>query len=193
MALLPSLWRDMDDFYGNPWRLHRELVPSWSSTFDDFGCGFHPFDLTEMLRVPKEFRQMEQRAREMQRRMMGHMNESIPTTGKDGFQVCMDVQQFQPNEITVKTVDNSVVIEGKHEERQDEHGYISRQFTRRYTLPKGYDANNISSELSSDGVLTIKAPPPKSLESNERQIAITHTGPARLNIKENKPIEENKK
>lgn len=32
--------------------------------------------------------------------------------GKDGFQACVDVHHFQPNEITVKTVDNQVVIEG---------------------------------------------------------------------------------
>lgn len=196
MALLPSLWRDMDDFYGDPWRLHRDLVPSWRtprSVFDDFGYGFHPYDLAEMLRMPKEFRQMEQRAREMQRRMMGNTADMAPVTGKDGFQVCLDVQQFNPNEITVKAQDNSVIVEGKHEERQDEHGHISRHFIRRYTLPKGYDANSISSELSSDGVLTIKAPPPQAIVNNERVISIQHTGPARLNVKENKPIEEEKK
>lgn len=193
MALLPSLWRDMDNFYADPWKLHRELIPSWRNNFfDGFGYGLHPYDLAEMLRMPKEFRQMEQRAREMERRMMGAAEEIVPSTGKDGFQVCMDVQQFQPNEITVKTHDNSVVIEGKHEEREDQHGYISRQFVRRYTLPKGYDASSITSELSSDGVLTIKAPKPQALESNERHIAIQHTGPARLNVKENKPIENGK-
>ncbi len=43
-------------------------------------------------------------------------------------QVCLDVQQFKPEEVNVKTVDNFVVIEGKHEEKEDEHGYISRHF-----------------------------------------------------------------
>lgn len=195
MSLIPTFWRDMDNFYADPWRLHRDLVPSWHrprSFFDDFGFGFHPNDLNEMLRMPREFRQMEQRSRELQRRMMGEMNQFIPTTGKDGFQVCMDVQQFKPSEITVKTADNSVVIEGKHEERQDEHGHISRHFVRRYALPKGYDPNTITSELSSDGVLTIKAPPPQAIENNERVINIQHTGPASLNVKENKPIENHK-
>lgn len=77
---------------------------------------------------------------------------------KDNFQVILDVQQFSPDEITVKTVDKNVVVEAKHEERQDEHGFISRQFVRRYILPIDYDAINVTSTLSSDGVLTVTAP-----------------------------------
>ena len=75
------------------------------------------------------------------------------------FQVILDVQQFAPNEITVKTIDNnSIVVEGKHEEKKDEHGLVSRQFVRRYVLPKGHDIGQVQSTLSSDGVLTITAP-----------------------------------
>lgn len=73
-------------------------------------------------------------------------------------QVILDVQQFSPDEITVKTVDNYVIVEAKHEERQDEHGYISRHFIRRYVLPPSHDLVNVTSTLSSDGVLTVTAP-----------------------------------
>ena len=52
------------------------------------------------------------------------------------FCVKVDVQHFKPDEIQVKTVDNRVVIQAKHEEREDEHGYICREFTRQYVLPK---------------------------------------------------------
>ncbi|CAD7004594.1 heat shock protein 23 [Ceratitis capitata] len=105
--------------------------------------------------------------------------------GKDGLQVCMDVSQFKPNELAVKVLDNSIVIEGKHEEREDEHGYISRHFVRRYTLPKGYDSDKVISTLSSDGVLTVSAPKPREEKSNERVIQIQQTGPAHLNVKQN--------
>ncbi len=103
--------------------------------------------------------------------------------GKDGFQVAMDVQQFAPNEISVKTIDNTIVVEANHEERQDEHGYISRQFKRRYTLPKGFNIKDVVTQLSSDGVLTIKAPPEVKAndEGNVRVLQIQQTGPARLN------------
>lgn len=40
----------------------------------------------------------------------------------DKFQVILDVQQFTPSEITVKTTDKFIVVEGKHEEKADEHG-----------------------------------------------------------------------
>ena len=89
----------------------------------------------------------------------------------------LDVQQFKPDELTVKMVDDFVVIEGKHEERQDEHGFISRQFQRRYKLPDNVDPSTVVSQLSSDGVLTITAPkkalPPSS--PNERIVTITQT------------------
>lgn len=182
MAL--SNWKkDFDDFFGES---HRDLFPYWRRHrpwHDDFGFGLVPSEFS------REFRDMERRSRDLARRMRDEVMEPIPTTGKDGFQVSVDVQQFTPNEISVKTNDNSVMIIGKHEERPDEHGYISRQFVRRYTLPPGYDPNTISTELSSDGILTIKAPLPKALENKERLVSIQHTGPARLNVKENKAID----
>lgn len=77
---------------------------------------------------------------------------------KNNFKVNLDVQQFKPEEVNVKVVNGYVVVEGKHEERSDEHGYISRQFTRRYKLPENVDPNMITSTLSSDGVLSVGAP-----------------------------------
>ncbi|KAG8336242.1 protein lethal(2)essential for life-like [Homalodisca vitripennis] len=95
----------------------------------------------------------------------------------DKVQVILDVQQFAPNEITVKTIENTVVVEGKHEEKQDEHGFISRHFIRRYMLPRDVEVNNITSSLSSDGVLTITAPKKvKQIESGERSVPIIQTG-----------------
>uniref|UniRef100_A0A0K8TPK9 Putative 23kda heat shock protein schsp23 n=1 Tax=Tabanus bromius TaxID=304241 RepID=A0A0K8TPK9_TABBR len=109
----------------------------------------------------------------------------VSSVGKEGFQVSMDVQQFKPSEITVKTKDDCIIVEGKHEEREDEHGYISRHFVRRYALPKGYDASQVTSTLSSDGVLTVKVPQPQAIKGNERVIQIQQTGPAHLSIKDN--------
>jgi crystallin alpha B len=38
------------------------------------------------------------------------------------FQICIDVQHFSPKELSIRTVDNILWVEGKHEEKQDEHG-----------------------------------------------------------------------
>lgn len=116
---------------------------------------------------------------------------------KDGLQINLNVYQFSPSEITVKTVDDVVIIEGKHEEKQDDHGYVTRQFTRRYKLPKEYDPKDVISTMSSDGVLTIKAPSLVKPEpkANERVITIQHTGvaaakPATESVAKDIPIKE---
>ncbi|XP_023164401.1 heat shock protein 26-like [Drosophila hydei] len=111
----------------------------------------------------------------------------IAQVGKDGYQVCMDVAQFTPRELNVKVADNWITIEGKHEEREDGHGYISRHFVRRYALPKGFDGDKVVSSLSSDGILSVSVPKPKPTEdkTNERVVQIQQVGPAHLNIKRN--------
>lgn len=104
---------------------------------------------------------------------------------KDKFQVNLDVQHFNPEEISVKTADGYIVVEGKHEERKDQHGFISRQFTRRYALPEGCTPDTVESRLSSDGVLTVTAPrkvPPAV--QGERSVPITQTGPVRKEVKD---------
>ncbi|MDK3205690.1 small heat shock protein, partial [Escherichia coli] len=95
---------------------------------------------------------------------------NIQDDGKN-FKVNLDVQQFKPEEVSVKVVDGYIVVDGKHEERSDEHGYISRQFTRRYKVPDSVDPAAIKSTLSSDGVLSIGAPK-KAPESVKGEIPI---------------------
>uniref|UniRef100_A0AAR2L866 Heat shock protein beta-1 n=1 Tax=Pygocentrus nattereri TaxID=42514 RepID=A0AAR2L866_PYGNA len=93
---------------------------------------------------------------------------------QDQWKVSMDVNQFTPEELTVKTKDGMVEITGKHEERRDEHGYVSRSFTRKYTLPPGVDAEKVTSSLSPDGVLNIEAPLPKpALQGAEKFIPVS--------------------
>lgn len=107
----------------------------------------------------------------------GQGGTSTVKADKDSFQVSLDVQQFAPEEIDVKVVDRTVIVEGKHEEKQDEHGWISRQFTRRYIVPEQCDIDQVVSKLSSDGVLSITVPRKEVPKvTNERSIKIEHTG-----------------
>nr|XP_051693772.1 heat shock protein beta-1-like [Oryctolagus cuniculus] len=80
-------------------------------------------------------------------------------------------------ELTVKTKDGVVEITGKHEERQDEHDYLARCFTRKYTLPPGVDPTLVSSSLSPEGTLTVEASLPKpATQSVEITIPVTQIG-----------------
>ncbi|XP_023219553.1 alpha-crystallin A chain-like [Centruroides sculpturatus] len=109
------------------------------------------------------------------------VSEVVNTRNK--FRVMTDVSHFSPEEITVKTVDNYVVVHGKHEEKMDQHGFVSREFTRRYAIPEDVDPEKVSSFLSSDGVLTVEAPKKnQELPANERIIPIT--------VQKGPPIEE---
>jgi len=82
---------------------------------------------------------------------------------KDKFEVKMDVTQFSPEEVTVTEVDKYLVVEGKHEEKEDEHGMnMSRSFTHRYKLHEDLNAENfyerVTCTWSTDGVLLITVP-----------------------------------
>lgn len=72
----------------------------------------------------------------------------------------------------MKAVENSLIVEGKHEERMDEHGFVSRSFKRRYILPKDVDMAALKSNLSRDGVLSIEAPKKHVDAPNERTIPV---------------------
>lgn len=69
----------------------------------------------------------------------------------------VDVKDFKPEDINVKTVDDTVVVEGKIEKKEG-NAVSTQMFTRRFMLPSNVDLNAISSALSRDGVLTINAP-----------------------------------
>ncbi|XP_037045372.1 heat shock protein 23-like [Bradysia coprophila] len=195
MALLPLLI-ELNDELSQPSFRH----------WNNFGPGLYSHELDSLPSLLNQYYTGYQRCPRFQAALRNSTDSAdVPKSsiGKDGFQVCMDVQEFAPNEISVKTIDNAIVVEAKHEERRDEHGYISRQFKRRYALPKGFNIKDVVTQLSSDGILTVKAPPEVKVvdEGNVRVLQIQQTGPARLNSgnkesvksKEDEMVKEQKK
>ncbi|XP_050357202.1 protein lethal(2)essential for life-like [Nymphalis io] len=166
-----------------PFLLDYELERPRRLIDQHFGLGLTPDDLLGVVTGPlvnreyyRPWRHLAAAARDV--------GSSIKND-KDKFQVNLDVQHFNPEEISVKTADGYIVVEGKHEEKKDQHGFISRQFTRRYAIPEGCTPETVESRLSSDGVLTITAPrkvPPAV--QGERAIPITQTGPVRKEVKD---------
>ncbi|XP_015795620.1 alpha-crystallin A chain-like [Tetranychus urticae] len=107
-----------------------------------------------------------------------HLNQEMATIkdSEDKFEVNVDCAHFKPEEINVKLSDNNLVVEAKHEERSDEHGYISRSFKRRYVLPENVEFDKLQSNLGVDGVLSIKAPKKVvNAVTGEKKIPITLT------------------
>ena len=55
-------------------------------------------------------------------------------------------------------MNNNLTVEAKHNEQsEDGRSFVSKQFLRKYTLPRGCRQDSVASNLSSDGVLVITA------------------------------------
>ena len=85
------------------------------------------------------------------------------------FEVTLDVSEYRPEELKVTTVNNTLAIEGKHENQKSDEkntanstasgsSHVMRQFSRKWTLPSECNPNEVASNLSSDGILMITAP-----------------------------------
>lgn len=77
--------------------------------------------------------------------------------GNENFEVSLDISPFKFEEVAVKVRDKFIIVDARHDEREDEYGSVSRQFTRKYVLPDEFDTDTIESFLKDDGKLTIKA------------------------------------
>ncbi|KAK1169610.1 alpha-crystallin A chain [Acipenser oxyrinchus oxyrinchus] len=143
----------MDIAIQHPWfrRALGSLYPS--RLFDQFfGEGLFDYDLFSFTNstISPYYRQS------LTRNYLESTNSGFSEvrSDRDKFTIYLDVKHFSPEELSVKIVDDYVEIQGKHGERQDDHGYISREFHRRYRLPSNVDQSVITCSLSSDGLLT---------------------------------------
>ncbi|XP_065561547.1 alpha-crystallin B chain-like isoform X2 [Artemia franciscana] len=92
---------------------------------------------------------------------------------KDRFKISLDAHHFKPEELTVKTTDKVITVEGKHEEKPDEHGRVFRHFKRIYDIPEGVKSEEIRGSISSDGVLIIEGPRKASEDASEKEKVIS--------------------
>ncbi|XP_012675804.2 heat shock protein beta-8 [Clupea harengus] len=95
---------------------------------------------------------------------------SSPTPNPDEpWKVCVNVHSFKPEELNVKTKDGFVEVSGKHEEKQDEGGIVTKNFTKKIQIPVDVDPLTVFASLSPEGVLIIEArqTPPYYLYSSE--------------------------
>lgn len=100
------------------------------------------------------------------------LNSPLIQDSEDGkmLKLRFDVSQYAPEEILVKTVENRLQVQAKHEEKSENRS-VYREYNREFLLPKGTNPESIRSSLSKDGVLTVEAPLP-ALEYKERRIPI---------------------
>jgi HSP20 family molecular chaperone IbpA len=87
------------------------------------------------------------------------------------FQVSVNVQNFAPNELSVRATQKSIIVEGHHEEKRDDECHVVLHFVRRYTLPDEFENGDILANLSKAGILVVTVPvPSKAKESDKAQV-----------------------
>merc|ERR1712018_525620 len=74
------------------------------------------------------------------------------------MEVRIDASEYKPEELKVSVQSGRLLVEGRHEEKEEGGGYIQRSFSRSYTLPKEAEADKMVSNLSSEGILVITTP-----------------------------------
>ncbi|CAB0015313.1 unnamed protein product [Nesidiocoris tenuis] len=155
MSLLPSLLNELIDDMGN---LNRPTRYMLGDMYDQhFGLGLNDLPATRL--TPHHLPALRAGYIRPWRSLAPPASgiSTVSTTDNE-FSVKLDVSHFKPEELKVHVDDsNYIVIEGKHEERVDEHGIIARQFTRKYKLPESANLDTLASNISSDGVLSIVA------------------------------------
>ncbi|KAM5264462.1 heat shock protein beta-3 [Ctenodactylus gundi] len=87
-----------------------------------------------------------------------------PAEGTSRFQVLLDVVQFLPEDIIIQTFEGWLLVKAQHGTRMDEHGFVSRSFTRQYKLPEGVGTKDLSAILCHDGILVVEAKVPLGTE-----------------------------
>ena len=93
----------------------------------------------------------------------------------NNYKIIVNVEKYSPEEIGIKTVENTVVVEAKHQEKTgDGRSYSTQSFSQSFTLPAGVDPETVKSSLSSGGVLTISAPIARPGRQQERLVPIKH-------------------
>lgn len=89
--------------------------------------------------------------------------------GNKRLSLRFDCKEFKPEEITVKTVDNRLMIQAKHTEESPGRK-VYREFSRQIILPQKIDPLTLNSTLAADGVLSIEAPAPAAIEAPRERI-----------------------
>jgi len=66
------------------------------------------------------------------------------TIDADKLQVEFNVQEYKPEELSIKTEGDVLVVLGKQEVKDGGQTFVSKQFEQRFSLPSGAKPENIS-------------------------------------------------
>ncbi|VIO88672.1 Uncharacterized protein BM_BM9502 [Brugia malayi] len=180
-------YRDWDD-WPLDWPRPGEVVRRWRSDFDRDGFWDWPSDWPRMDAIMPRFSSRldhldrNWRSDPFWRDLYPRWAEPIFKEGIDirtniindasRFVVEIDAYQFRPEEIQVKTIDDTLLIEGRHEDVRDRDNFTKMYFVRKYQLPLDVNPMDISSTIDSTGRLFVEAKKQPSIQGRGRIIPV---------------------
>ena len=83
-----------------------------------------------------------------------------PTFAPNGKKLILkvDTRGYEPDELSVRLLDNNLLVQGKKKHSPGSKKHESKQFSQSIRLPDGIDKYNVTSQVMDDGVLVINAP-----------------------------------
>jgi len=78
------------------------------------------------------------------------------TASNDKFMVQLELPGFAPEDFSLKTKDDVIVLEAVHESNAEES--TSRKYVKELKMPEGVLRDQLASSYSAEGILTISAP-----------------------------------
>merc|ERR1711893_17919 len=80
------------------------------------------------------------------------------SASNDKFMIQLELPGFAPEDFSLKTKDDIIIIEAVHNAKSDDGSSDSRKFTKEFKMPGGVVTEQLSSTYSGTGILSISAP-----------------------------------
>ena len=80
------------------------------------------------------------------------------SASNDKFQVQLELPGFAPEDFSLKTKDDIVIVDAVHDAKNEDGSSDTRRFTREFKMPAGVVREQLSSTYSGKGILTVSAP-----------------------------------
>ena len=80
------------------------------------------------------------------------------SASNDKFMIQLELPGFAPEDFSLKTKDDIIIIEAVHNAKTEDGSSDSRKFTKEFKMPGGVMTEKLASTYSGTGILTISAP-----------------------------------
>eukprot|EP00092_Neocalanus_flemingeri_P010477 GFUD01011288.1.p1 GENE.GFUD01011288.1~~GFUD01011288.1.p1 ORF type:complete len:425 (+),score=157.40 GFUD01011288.1:54-1328(+) len=80
------------------------------------------------------------------------------SASNDKFQVQLELPGFAPEDFSLKTKDDLIIVEAVHEAKNDDGSSKMQKFSKEFKMPAGVVTDKLVSTYSGEGVLSVEAP-----------------------------------